>query len=112
MPVEHCMRLLANILDPQGVQIVQTTADKLRAEGRAEGESIGIAKGESIGLARGESIGATNGRRALIEELLRRRFGQIPKRYQARLNKAAIPELGAIGIRLLDAATIEAVFEI
>ena len=104
MPVEHCMRVLANILDPQGVQIVQTTADKLRAEGRAEGESIGIAKGESIG--------ATNGRRALIEELLRRRFGQIPKRFQTRLNQAAIPELDAIGIRLLDASTIDAVFEI
>ena len=100
MPVEHCMRVLANILDPLGVQIVQTTADKLRAEGRAEG------------LAKGESIGATNGRRALIEELLRRRFGSIPKRFQTRLNQAAIPELDAIGIRLLDAATIEAVFEI
>jgi hypothetical protein len=86
------MRVLANILDPQGVQIVQTTADKLRAEGRAEG--------------------ATNGRRTLIEEQLRRRFGQIPKRFQARLNQAAIPELDAIGIRLLDAATIEAVFDI
>jgi hypothetical protein len=83
---------LANILDPQGVQIVQTTADKLRAEGRAEG--------------------ATNGRRTLIEEQLRRRFGQIPKRFQAHLNQAAIPELDAIGIRLLDAATIEAVFDI
>ena len=95
---------------------MQTTADKLRAEGRAEGlakgESIGIAKGELIGLAKGESIGATNGRRAIIEELLRRRFGQIPKRFQARLNQAAIPELDAIGIRLLDAATIDAVFEI
>jgi hypothetical protein len=86
------MRVLANILDPQGVQIVQTTADKLRAEGRAEG--------------------ATNGRRTLIEEQLRRRFGSIPKCFQARLNQAAIPELDAIGIRLLDAATIEAVFEI
>jgi hypothetical protein len=102
------MRVLANILDPQGVQIVQTTADKLRAEGRAEG----LAKGESIGLARGESIGATDGRRTLIEEQLRRRFGQIPKRFQTRLNQAAIPELDAIGIRLLDAATIDAVFEI
>ena len=111
MPVEHCMRVLANILDPQGVQIMQTTADKLRAEGRAEGlakgESIGIAKGESIGM----SIGATAGRRALIEELLRRRFGKIPKRFQHRLNQAVIPELDAIGIRLLDAKTIEAVFE-
>ena len=86
------MRVLANILDPQGVQIVQTTADKLRAEGRAEG--------------------ATNGRRTLIEEQLRRRFGQIPKRLQTRLNQAVIPELDAIGIRLLDAATIDAVFEI
>ena len=86
---------------------MQTTADKLRAEGRAEG----LAKGESIGIAKGESIGATAGRRTLIEELLRRRFGKIPKRFQSRLNKAAIPELDAIGIRLLDAKTIEAVFE-
>jgi hypothetical protein len=106
------MRVLANILDPQGVQIVQTTADKLRAEGELIGEARGIAKGESIGIAKGESIGATNGRRALIEELLRRRFGSIPKRFQTRLNQAAIPELDAIGIRLLDAATIEAVFDI
>ncbi len=94
---------------------MQTTADKLRAEGRAEGlakgESIGLARGESIGIAKGESIGATNGRRALIEELLRRRFGSIPKRFQARLNQAAIPELDAIGIRLLDAPTIESVFD-
>ena len=86
---------------------MQTTADKLRAEGRAEG----LAKGESIGIAKGESIGATAGRRTLIEELLRRRFGRIPKRFQHRLNQAAIPELDAIGIRLLDAKTIEAVFE-
>ena len=90
---------------------MQTTADKLRAEGRAEGlakgESIGIAKGESIGM----SIGATAGRRTLIEELLRRRFGKIPKRFQSRLKQAVIPELDAIGIRLLDAKTIEAVFE-
>ena len=78
---------------------MQTTADKLRAEGRAEG------------LAEGEAIGATAGRRALIEELLRRRFGKIPKRLQHRLNQAVIPELDAIGIRLLDAKTIEAVFE-
>ena len=94
---------------------MQTTADKLRAEGRAEGlakgESIGIAKGESIGIAKGESIGANDGRRALIEEQLRRRFGKIPKSFQHRLNQAVIPELDAIGIRLLDAKTIEAVFE-
>ena len=78
---------------------MQTTADKLRAEG------------ESIGIVKGEAIGATAGRRALIEELLRRRFGKIPKRFQHRLNQAVIPELDAIGIRLLDAKTIEAVFE-
>ena len=62
--------------------------------------------------AEGRAEGATDGRLSLIEEQLRRRFGPIPKRLQTRLNQAAIPELDAIGIRLLDAATIEAVFDI
>ena len=43
------------------VLLIPKVAEKLRAEGRAEGLAEGQAKGEAIGLAEGEAIGLAKG---------------------------------------------------
>ncbi len=77
---------------------MQSTADKLMAIARAEGEAIG------------EAIGACEGRRQMLREQLLRRFGSIPKRRRTQLGKAGKEALDAWALRLLDAKTIDDVF--
>jgi len=79
---------------------MQSTADKLMAIARAEGEAIG------------EAIGACEGRRQMLREQLLRRFGSIPKRRLAQLSKATKEVLDAWALRLLDAKTIDDVFAV
>ncbi|MBR4152295.1 MAG: hypothetical protein IKT98_04995 [Selenomonadaceae bacterium] len=40
---------------------MSSATEELLAEGRHEGEAIGLAKGEAIGLAKGEAIGLAKG---------------------------------------------------
>ena len=98
MPFERCRKVFAQILDEEGTTIMQSTADKLMAIARAEGEAIG------------EAIGACEGRRQMLREQLLRRFGSIPKRRQTQLGKAGKEALDAWALRLLDAKTIDDVF--
>jgi len=108
MPFERCRKVFAQILDEEGTTIMQSTADKLMAIARAEGEAIGEARGE----ARGEAIGECEGRRQMMRELLLRRFGSIPKRRRTQLSKATKEVLDAWALRLLDAKTIDEVFAV
>ena len=45
----------------EGSYIMSSATEELLAEGRHEGEAIGLAKGEAIGLAKGEAIGLAKG---------------------------------------------------
>ena len=53
------------LFDKEGVTSMCDVAERLenrgRAEGRAEGEKIGIEKGEKIGIEKGEKIGIEKG---------------------------------------------------
>ena len=58
----------------EGSYIMSSATEELLAEGRHEGEAIGLAKGEAIGLAKGEAIGLTKGeaigtRKTLLENV-------------------------------------------
>ena len=85
---------------------MKTTADLLREEGRLEGE----ARGEERGRADGEARGAARGRTEVLLTLLRRRFGELPSSFVARLATSTIAQLDAIALRILDAKSLDEVF--
>ena len=59
----------------------------------------------------GRQEGVRQGERAVLERLLRRRFGALPPEIGARLGGAAEAELEAWADNVLDAATLDDVFE-
>jgi hypothetical protein len=69
----------------------------------ALGKSEGVAEGLAEGLAEGKA----HGRAELIFRLLTCRFGAPDARAQARIQRASIAELDAIGERLLTARTLQ-----
>jgi Domain of unknown function (DUF4351) len=72
-----------------------STADMLRAEGRAEG----IAKGVDKGVAH-----------VLVRQLTRR-FGVVPDEMRRRIDAASLEQLEAWSDRVLDAESLDEVFE-
>ncbi len=80
------------------------------AEGRTEGEAKGRTEGEAEGRTEGEAKGRTEGEARLLRKLLVRRFGPLPAWAEARLTGAEPMQLEAWAERVLEAATLEAVF--
>ena len=78
-------------------------AEALISRGRAEGE----ARGEARGRAEGE----VRGRASILNRLLERKFGPVPSAVRARIRCAPVHELDAWLDAVLDAPTLEAVFE-
>jgi hypothetical protein len=68
------------------------SVEKIRAEGKAEGEARGLER-----------------QRAMIERLLRARFGDLPSALLGRLANASVDELDRWAERLLGAASVEQV---
>ena len=79
----------------------------LNQRARDEGRQEGVRQGRAEGVAQGRA----EGERAVLERLLRRRFGTLPLRVGARLGAAAEAELEVWADRVLDAATLDEVFE-
>ena len=75
---------------------------RAREEGRTEGMQSGRTEGMRIGRIEGE--------RAVLERLLRRRFGALPPTVGARLGGASTADLESWADRVLDAATLDEVF--
>jgi hypothetical protein len=67
-----------------------------------EWEREGMRKGFEQGIPRGEA--------KLLRRLIARRFGAVPAWVDARLDGASEAELEAWGERVLDAASLEAIF--
>ena len=84
---------------------------RAREEGLEQGIEQGIERGVRQGRAEGVRQGRAEGVRAVLERLLRRRFGTLPPRVGARLGGAAEAELEAWADNVLDAATLDDVFE-
>lgn len=84
-------------------ETTMTTADRLRAEGRAKG----LREGHREGLATGRN----EGRAALLRLQLEQRFGLLPSAVVARLGEATAAELERFAVRVLDARTLSDVFE-
>ncbi len=108
MSAEQCTRVFEQILNEDGAETMQSTADKLIAAGREEGRIEGRVEGHLEGVATGELLG----RRQFLQQQILHRFGKIPRQFATQLQKSTIPQLDAIGLRLLDAKTIDEVFAV
>jgi hypothetical protein len=58
-------------------------------------------------VAQGRAEGRAEGRAAIIEKLLTARFGALPEEIKTKISAASIEELDAMGVRLLNAKTLE-----
>jgi predicted transposase YdaD len=86
----HRLAWLAAQLGPEAEEVFMSTADTLRAEGRAEGEAKGAAH-------------------VLVRQLTRR-FGVLPDEARQRIDAAPLEQLEAWSDRVLDATTLDEVF--
>ena len=82
--------------------IVQTARD--------EGMREGIEQGMQRGIERGVRQGRVDGERAVLERLLRRRFGSLSPEVAARVGEASAPDLETWAEKVLDADTLDDVF--
>lgn len=74
-------------------------------------ERRGIEKGIEEGIQKGMQQGMQEGEAALITRQIQRRFGDIPATYMQRIKEADAQTLLVWGDRILDAATLEEIFE-
>ena len=67
-------------------------------------------EGMEQGMQRGMERGRVEGERAVLERLLRRRFGQLPPVIAERLGRASAADLEKWAENMLDAETLDEVF--
>ena len=79
-----------------------SAAERLRQQGKAEGEAAGLAKGRVEGESRG--------RVATLLKLLTLKFGELPAVTQKRVQAASIEQLDQLAERVLSAETLREVF--
>ena len=77
-----------------------------------EWEEQGMAKGRAEGIAEGRVEGITKGRAELVLRQMEKRFGALSPEHRSRVQAAEQDELLRFGDRLLDATSIEEVFEV
>jgi len=82
----------------------------LLRQGMAAGEIQGMEKGMETGIAKGMAEGRVEGERAFFQKLATRRFGTLPNWASERVNQLGIEELEDLGVRLLDARSLEELF--
>ena len=78
---------------------MMTFAQRLRKEGRDEGMDEGMKKG------------MRKGQRELLLALLRQRFEDVPPEVEARVARARVETLHRWAMRVLDAGSLDEVFE-
>ncbi|HEY5956646.1 MAG TPA: DUF4351 domain-containing protein [Polyangiaceae bacterium] len=80
-----------------------------RAEGIAAGKAEGRAEGKAEGRAEGKALGRREGAFAVIERLLRAKFGAIPRTAMQRLKGATVEELEHWALQVLTADSLASV---
>ncbi len=70
-----------------------------------------IKRGIELGIEQGIEQGHREGEVAMLRRQIRRRFGRVPRWAGARLAQMTAAQLENTGIRILDASTIESLFE-
>lgn len=97
------LRKLVRQLGSRAEEVAMTAAERLRAEGRAEGEAKGKAEGEAKGRAEGKLGGQTE----LLLKLLSLRFGELPDDVRARVAAASLEQLAVYAEQVLSAESLD-----
>jgi len=87
----------------KGIEMIETNMDRIRANIMAEGVLLGEQRGMQQGMQQGEGV--------LLRRQLTRRFGSLPAAMEARLAQASIDQLETWGDRVLDAKSLDDVFQ-
>ena len=82
-------------------------AQHFRQEGRQEGLQVGKQEGLQVGLQEGR----VEGERKVLERQLHRRFGDLSPEITVRLSKASSEDLENWAENVLDAKTLDDVFD-
>ena len=91
--------------------IVQRARNEGIQQGRFEGRVEGIQQGRVEGVQQGRVEGRVEGERAVLQRLLRRRFGASSAEVAARLRRASAGELETWADNVLDAQSLDEVFD-
>ena len=78
-----------------------------QTEGHQEGLKEGLKEGRQEGRQEGRHLGETQ----LLVRLLQQRFGDLPASAMERISNASEQELSAWSLKLLDAQSLDEVFE-
>jgi predicted transposase YdaD len=98
------MPVLNNILDHQ---VIGPAIKQGRQEGLQEGLQQGRQEGRQEGLQQGQQQGAL----AVLRKQIEKRFGSLPASMEEHLAALTEPELETVSIRVLDAKSIDDLFE-
>ena len=91
--------------------MIQRAHDRGMRQGRDEGMREGRVEGLREGRVDGMREGRVDGERTLLERQLRRRFGRLPAAVADRLHRAPAADLEAWAENVLDARTLDDVFD-
>jgi predicted transposase/invertase (TIGR01784 family) len=91
-------------------EVVEEGRQEGEKKGRQEGERKGRQEGERKGRQEGEKKGRQIGEQILLQRILTRRFGALPDWAQDRLLQASPGQLEQWADRLLEASTLDSVF--
>ena len=91
--------------------MIQRARDEGMRVGRDEGMRVGRDEGMRVGRDEGMRQGRVDGERVLLERLLQRRFGRLDTAVAERLHGASATDLEAWAENVLDARTLDDVFD-
>ena len=90
---------------------LQRARDEGIEQGREQGLELGREQGIEQGIEQGMRQGRAEGERAVLERQLRRRFGPLPAKTVELLQSAPEADLEAWADKVLDAGTLDEVFD-
>ena len=97
-------------LYPEESNAMAGVIQRARDEGMERGMRQGRVEGMEQGRVEGMERGRVEGERAVLERLLRRRFGMLPPTTVSRLGRASAADLETWTENVLDAGTLDDVF--
>ena len=92
------------------IPVIERHKSEGRAEGLAEGLERGMQQGMHQGIERGMERGRVEGERAVLERQLLRRFGSLSPEVEDRVAEASAVDLETWADKVLDAKTLDDVF--
>src|SRR5699024_315468 len=87
----------------EGYQMIRNTAEEWKQQHHQAGLAQGMAEGVAQGMTQGEQT--------LLLRQLRRRFGDLSTDHRQRLENASLDELETWADRILDAKTLDDIFQ-